>query len=118
MSNASPKVKDDLQYAKDVLASYAFFGRSAGIDDLTPSALALHEYGATAGCKKDYLAMVAKATEMLQKHQKDTTPDDQIRAERKSIAELKNFLLAEIEKSQIEVSIGPTSALDSTYQPC
>lgn len=93
---------DQLRYAKDVLLAYDFWRREFP-SDLTlsnPSAQAIHEYGSTPGNHKDFLAMVKNAAEQISKHTKDNTPDDLMKKERRSIADLKDRLASAVSESQ------------------
>lgn len=93
---------DTLQYAKDVLLAYTYFRRAFPLELIydNPSAQAIHELSETPGKHKEFLAMVAKASEQLSKNDKDNTPDELLKRERRSIADLKERLAAAVGQSQ------------------
>lgn len=93
---------DQLRYAKDVLLAYDYWRREmpSEVIQSNPSAQAIHEYGSISSNFKDFLAMVAKATDTVQKSNKDNTPDDLVRAEKKSILELKDRVRVAVSESQ------------------
>lgn len=90
---------DDLRYARDVLAAYDFFGRKLDTSKLGPSAAEIHLWASEPSNRKDFFAMVQKATDQIAKHSKENTPDDQLKAEYKSISELKVFLAKALEEA-------------------
>lgn len=93
---------DQLRYAKDVLLAYDYWKREfpSELIEANPSAQAIHEYGNTAGNTKEFLSMVKAASDLLQKHSKDNTPDELMKQEKKSIAELRSRLAAAVSESQ------------------
>ncbi len=95
---------DPLRYAKDVLLAYDYWKRPMPADVGSSSAQEIHEWANTPGTQKEFLAMVKNATDQIQKANKDLTPDDMMRSERKSIGELKGFVAEAVAKSQ-EISV-------------
>lgn len=96
---------DNLQYARDVLLAYQFFRRPFPLELIHehPSSQAIHELSETPGKHKEFLAMVAKASEQLAKNDKDNTPDDMLKQERRSILDLQSRLAAAVGESQAVV---------------
>lgn len=93
---------DQLRYAKDVLLAYDYWRRAfpSELASTNPSAEAIHEYGSTPGNHKDFLAMVKNASEHISKYTKDNTPEDLMKRERRSIADLKDRLASAVSASQ------------------
>lgn len=93
---------DPIRYAKDVLLAYDYWRREmpSEIIQSNPSAQAIHEYGSTPGNHKDFLAMVKNATDQIQKANKDSTPDEMLKKERRSIADLKSRLAVALVDAQ------------------
>jgi hypothetical protein len=96
----SAKKTDPLRYPKDVLAAYDYFGRGATSEDLEPSALAIHDWASNPAHRKEFLGLVKDATTQLQRANKDLSDEDAIRAERKTISELKFLVQSAIDESQ------------------
>ena len=103
MAREAPEVKeqgkDDLRFARDVMIAYDYLGRDIDVSIASPSAVALHDWCCNPENRKDFLGMAQKATDLIAKHSKDNTPDDQERAEHKSIQELKVFLARAVEEA-------------------
>lgn len=97
--------EDHLRYAKDVLLAYDYWRREfpSDVAQSNPSAQAIHEYGNTAGNHKDFLAMVKNATDQIQKANKDNTPDELLKQEKRSIADLRSRVESAVAESQMVV---------------
>lgn len=93
----------DLQYAFEVLEVYRSLGdMSSECNFRTSSAKKLYEWASNEPNQEKFFSqMVPKATELIQKHRETETPDEIVKAENKSIAELRVILLEEVEKSRM-----------------
>lgn len=92
--------QDTLRYAKDVLLVYDWLGRVPTSEDLPPSAMQLWEFAQTPGNRKEFFAMAKAASTELTKANKDNTPDDMLRKEKLTVAELKDRVKSAIAESQ------------------
>lgn len=91
---------DPIRFAKDVLLVYDWLGRVPTAEDLPPSAMELWTWAANPLHKKEFFAMAKSASDQIMKANKDSVPDEMIKKERRSIADLKNRLAAALGEAE------------------
>lgn len=91
---------DDLQYAKDCLTVYRYLGRAMPKKGVTDAARELHDWVANPDNKQKFLSTILpKAQDTLAKFKDKEDQGEVVQAEKRSIAELRQFLEVELEKA-------------------
>lgn len=91
---------DPIRFAKEVLQVYDWLGRVPTSNDLTPSAMELWNWAANPAHKKEFFSMAKSASDQILKSNKDNTPDELVKQEKRSIADLRGRVEAAVAESK------------------